>query len=314
MQKNIAFVGSISNREKAAWLAKISPLLAEAQLIRYEEITAEQRPTIEVAIVANPDPQALADLPNLRWVQSVWAGVERLVAELPHAQFEIVRMIDPNLASTMAEAVTAWTFYLHRDMPRYLCQQRRKEWIQHDLVALSDRKVGILGLGQLGRKSAERLVLNGFNVSGWSRRLTEIEGVTCLSGEEGFNDLLAQSDILICLLPLTAETRHLLDDKRLGLLPRGASLINFARGQIIDEGALLSHLATGQISHAVLDVFNTEPLPSESALWTAPNVTVLPHISAPTNIQTASKIVARNVIKYFESGEIPEAVIRSQGY
>jgi glyoxylate/hydroxypyruvate reductase A len=299
MQKNIAFVGTISNREKAAWLAKISPLLAEAQLIRYEEITAEQRPTIEVAIVANPDPQALADLPNLRWVQSVWAGVERLVAELPHAQFEIVRMIDPNLASTMAEAVTAWTFYLHRDMPRYLCQQRRKEWIQHDLVALSDRKVGILGLGQLGRKSAERLVLNGFNVSGWSRRLTEIEGVTCLSGEEGFNDLLA---------------RHLLDDKRLGLLPRGASLINFARGQIIDEGALLSHLATGQISHAVLDVFNTEPLPSESALWTAPNVTVLPHISAPTNIQTASKIVARNVIKYFESGEIPEAVIRSQGY
>ena len=314
MQKCIAFVGNIPNHEKQSWLAKIGPLLKNTRLIPFEELSATECLTIEVAIVANPDPKELAELPNLRWVQSVWAGVERLVAELPNAHFDIVRMIDPNLASTMAEAVLAWTLYLHRDMPKYRCQQDRKVWIQHGLVDLKDRKIGILGLGQLGKAAAEKLVLNGFNVGGWSRRSTELEGVKCFSGAEGVNQLLAETDILICLLPLTKDTQQLLNDKSLGLLPKGASIINFARGPIIDEEALLSHLESGHIEHAVLDVFKTEPLPTDSALWTAPNVTVLPHISAPTNIRTASKIVATNIARYFESGEIPEAVIRTRGY
>lgn len=304
----------MSKKDQDAWLAAIRPLLVDATITLYEEISAEQRLNIEVAIVANPDPEQLAMLPELRWVQSLWAGVERLIDELPTENFDIVRMIDPNLASTMAEAVVAWTFYLHRDMPKYLFQQKQKIWQQSDLVELKDRNIGVLGLGQLGRAAAEKLLLNGFNVSGWSRHLSNIAGVKCFAGMDQLADILAETDILICLLPLTTETHYLLNDKRMSLLPKGASIINFSRGQIIDEDALLLHLESAHLDHAVLDVFETEPLVITSALWDSPNITILPHISAPTNIRTASKIVARNLMTYFETGKIPETISRTRGY
>jgi len=314
MNKQIAFIGKITNKESDAWIATITPLLIGAKIITYDELTAEQKLNIEVAIVANPDPKQLAELPKLQWVQSLWAGVERLVAELPNAKFDIVRMVDPALASTMAEAVLAWTFYLHRDMPKYLNQQQQKRWQQHDLVELKDRHIGVLGLGKLGTASAEKLVLNGFNVSGWSRSLTNIKGVKCFSGEEGLKELLAQTNILICLLPLTNETHALLNAKSMSILPQGASIINFSRGQVIDDNALLQHLESGHLAHAVLDVFEVEPLPVSSALWDCSAITILPHISAPTNIRTASELVANNLIHYFETGEIPEAIQRTRGY
>jgi glyoxylate/hydroxypyruvate reductase A len=223
-------------------------------------------------------------------------------------------MLDPNLASTMAAAVVAWSFYLHRDMPKYRQQQTQKIWQQHDLIELKDRKIGILGLGKLGKASAEKLLLNGFNVSGWSRNLAEIKGVACFSGKTGLARVLSQSDILISLLPLTKETQHLLNEQNISLLPQGASIINFSRGKIIDEKALLSHLENGHLTHAVLDVFEVEPLPVDSPLWASPHITILPHISAPTNIRTASELVATNLQQYFETGRIPEAIVRSQGY
>jgi glyoxylate/hydroxypyruvate reductase A len=314
MNRQIAFIGKMASKDQDAWLAAIRPLLVDAAIIPYEEISPEQRMNIEVAIVANPDPKDLATLPALRWVQSLWAGVERLVVELPKVNFDIVRMIDPNLASTMAEAVLAWTYYLHRDMPKYLFQQKHKIWQQGDLRELKDRNIGILGLGQLGRAAVEKLLLNGFNVSGWSRRLSNMEGVKCFAGMDQLADILAKSDILICLLPLTAETNGLLNDERLRLLPTGASIINFSRGQIIDQDALLRHLENAHLDHAVLDVFETEPLPMTSALWDSPKITVLPHISAPTNTRTASDIVARNLMTYFETGKIPESISRPRGY
>lgn len=312
--KQVALVGSISAKEKNSWLDKINPLVVDAEVIDFEKLSPTQRLNIEVAIVANPDPEQLAKLPNLRWVQSLWAGVERLVAELPNANFKIVRLVDANLASTMAEAVVAWTFYCHRDMPKYLQQQKQRLWQPHDLVDIKDRHIGVLGLGQLGQASVEKLRANGFNVSGWSRRLANIEGVECFNGARGLDALLAKSDIVICLLPLTIETQHLLDHQKLSLLPQGAAIINFSRGPIIDDNALLAHLKTRHIDHAVLDVFDIEPLPSNSALWSSENITILPHISAPTNFRTASKIVANHLMAYFDCGKIPEALDRSRGY
>ncbi len=236
------------------------------------------------------------------------------MSELPNAKFDIVRMKDPNLASTMAEAVLAWTLYLHRDMPKYHLQQKRKVWKQNDLVERKNRHIGVLGLGNLGRASVEKLLLNGFNVSGWSRNQAHIEGVKCFYGRGGLEDILPRTDILISLLPLTSETRGLLNFKRLGFLPRGASLINFSRGPIVEETALLQHIEHGHIEHAVLDVFDIEPLPPTNALWDSPNVTILPHISAPTNIQSASKLAAKNIMEYFKTGEVPEAIVRTRGY
>ena len=314
MNNQIAFIGKITNKERETWIATITPLLIGVKIVTYDELTTEQKLNIEVAIVANPEPEQLAEFPNLRWIQSLWAGVERLVAELPNAKFDIVRMVDPTLASTMAEAVLAWTLYLHRDMPKYLYQQKQKLWLERDLIEIKDRHIGVLGLGKLGTASAQKLLLNGFNVSGWSRSLTNIKGVKCFSGEEGLKELLAQTNILICLLPLTNETHALLNAQSMSILPPGASIINFSRGQIIDEKALLQHLESGHLAHAVLDVFEVEPLPVSSALWDSPDITILPHISAPTNIRTASELVANNLTHYFEAGEIPEAVQRARGY
>ena len=314
MTKQIVFIGQISDKEKTAWITCIQAQLTGVSIIAYEALSPEQKLNIEVAIVANPDPKQLTELPKLVWIQSLWAGVERLVSELPNTKFDIVRMEDPNLAETMAEAVVAWTFYLHRDMPKYLQQQRQKIWRELDLVELKDRRIGILGLGVLGSTSAKKLRLNGFNVTGWSRKLASIEGVQCFNGKDGLQKVLTQSDILVSLLPLTHETQHLLNDHNLRLLPQGASIINFSRGKVIDEKALLSHLESGHLNHAVLDVFKIEPLPVDNALWESPKVTILPHISAPTNTRTASKLVAKNLLNYFDTGEIPNAIDRTKGY
>jgi glyoxylate/hydroxypyruvate reductase A len=314
MKKMTTFIGQISTKDKEAWLNKINPLLNDISIVPYEDLTNEQKLEIEVAIVANPDPKELLELKNLLWVQSLWAGVERLLTDLPQAEFGIVRMIDPNLSSTMAEAVLAWTLYLHRDMPKYLMQQKNKIWQQNKLIEPKERNVGLLGLGNLGRASVEKLCLNGFNVYGWSKKKTNIQGVKCFYGATGLQKMLKYTDILICLLPLTDDTDSLLNYENLGLLPRGASLINFSRGQIVDDNALLHYLESRHLKHAVLDVFNTEPLPKNSKLWDSPNITILPHISAPTNIGTASKIVVNHLLQYFETGRIPETVVRSRGY
>lgn len=314
MTKHIAFIGQISNKEKITWITHIQAQLTDATIIDYEALSPVQKQNIEVAIVANPDPKQLEDLPNLLWIQSLWAGVERLVAELPSSTLSIVRMEDPRLAETMAEAVVAWSFYLHREMPQYLQQQKQKIWRERDLVELKDRRVGLLGLGKLGSASAKKLQLNGFNVTGWSRTLAYIDGVECVNGQDGLKKVLAQSDILVSLLPLTHETEHLLNDHHLSLLPQDASIINFSRGKVVDEQALFSHLESGHLNHAVLDVFKVEPLPIDNALWESPKVTILPHISAPTNTRTASIIVAHNLQHYFATGEIPHAVDRTQGY
>jgi glyoxylate/hydroxypyruvate reductase A len=314
MKKMTTFIGQISTKDKEAWLNKINPLLNDISIVPYEDLTNEQKLEIEVAIVANPDPKELLELKNLLWVQSLWAGVERLLTDLPQAEFGIVRMIDPNLSSTMAEAVLAWTLYLHRDMPKYLMQQKNKIWQQNKLIEPKERNVGLLGLGNLGRASVEKLCLNGFNVYGWSKKKTNIQGVKCFYGATGLQEMLKYTDILICLLPLTDDTDSLLNYENLGLLPRGASLINFSRGQIVDDNALLHYLESRHLKHAVLDVFNTEPLPKNSKLWDSPNITILPHISAPTNIGTASKIVVNHLLQYFETGRIPETVVRSRGY
>jgi len=314
MKKITTFIGQISIKEKEAWLNKINSLLKNITIIPYEDLTHEQKLTVEVAIVANPDPRELLELKNLLWVQSLWAGVDRLLAELPQAKFGIVRMVDPNLSSTMAEAVLAWTFYIHRDMPKYLIQQQHRIWQQHELIETKGRNIGVLGLGNLGRASAEKLLLNGFNVYGWSRHKADIQGVKCFFGSTDLKKMLKLTDILVCLLPLTDETNSLLNYENLGLLPHGSSLINFSRGQLLDDDALLKHLDSGQLKHAVLDVFTTEPLPKNSRLWDVKNITILPHISAPTNIRTAAELVANNLLAYFETGKIPEIVIRYRGY
>lgn len=288
--------------------------MPDEHVVALGEIDIQARAACDVAIVANPNPDDLRTLPKLKWVHSVWAGVERLIADLGDTELKIVRLIDPRLAETMSEAVLAWTMYLHRDMPLYARQQAARQWLAHEYVRAEDKTVSLLGLGMLGATAAGRLHAAGFKVCGWSRRRKAIPNVECYAGDSELLAMLARTDILVCLLPLTPWTKGIVDGKAIGALRKHASLINFARGPIVDDDALRAALDDGHLSHAVLDVFDQEPLHKEAWQWTHPRVTVLPHISAPTDRRTASAIVAANVRRYRVAGIMSAAVDREAGY
>ncbi|MBE7637798.1 glyoxylate/hydroxypyruvate reductase A [Sneathiella sp. P13V-1] len=310
----ISFVGQVPEDERDDWIKRLSDLLPGETIRAFEDLSEADKHEIEIAVVANPEPAKLEALPNLKWIHSVWAGVERMMAELSHLDVPIVRLVDPELSRVMGEAVLAWTYYLQRDMPKYRDGQKNKAWIQHAYKYPWEVNVTLLGLGALGMEAARRLKEAGFQVNGWSRNLKEIDGISCHCGTDGLTEVLGKTDILVSLLPLTAQTRGLLSKERLSQLKSGANLINFARGPIIVDEDLIMLLDTGHIAHAVLDVFAVEPLPETDPYWSHPSVTVLPHISAPSDINSASSIVADNIASYRKTGEVPGAVDRSSGY
>ncbi|NSY18496.1 glyoxylate/hydroxypyruvate reductase A [Neorhizobium sp. AL 9.2.2] len=310
----IALVTRMTADVEQLWLTALSQKLPVETIIPFRELDEASREKVDIAIVANPDPADIAQLPGLKWIHSVWAGVERLVGELGDSRLPLVRLVDPQLSRTMAEAVLAWTYYLFRDMPAYAQFQRQRVWQQLAYRRPEQVTVGLLGLGALGAASAARLKEAGFNVIGWSRAAKSLEGVETFHGEQGLDQLLSRPEILVCLLPLTGETKGLLDGDRLSMMPKGASLMNFARGPIVVTDALIAALGSGAMKHAVLDVFDVEPLPADHALWDHPAITVLPHISAPTDRETAAAIVAGNILTYRETGALPSTVDLARGY
>ena len=314
MNQIIPFVARLNDAETAAWIAALSMAMPHERIIAFQQLSTEERATARVAIVANPDPTELDQLPALLWVHSLWAGVERLLTELRNPKIGIVRLEDPQLAATMAEAALAWTLYLHRDMPAYAAQQRARVWHALPFRLPAERCVAILGLGHMGARAAQTLVANGFDVIGWSRTGKIIEGVKTFVGDATLNDVLARADIVVCILPLTADTRNLLNESRLAHCKPNAALINFGRGAIVNTADLIAALDRGTLSHVVLDVFEVEPLPAESALWHHEKVTVLPHISAPTHHGSAAKVVAENIARYRATGVMPKTVNRKVGY
>jgi glyoxylate/hydroxypyruvate reductase A len=196
----------------------------------------------------------------------------------------------------------------------YRLQQNKRLWKESDYIKPSKKAVSFIGLGELGSTSAAKLIENGFNVCGWSRGKKNIRKVKSFTGELGLKKMLKKTDILVCLIPLTRKTKYLLNSKTLSYLKRGASIINFARGAIINEKDLVKYLNSGKIKHAVLDVFEQEPLPKKSILWKHKNVTVLPHISAHTDMDTASDIVCKNIKFYRLTSKIPKSVDLKIGY
>jgi glyoxylate/hydroxypyruvate reductase A len=284
------------------------------RIVKFSNLKKSDYKKIDVAIVANPNPTEVKKLVNLKWIQSVWVGVEKLVESFKSERVKIVRLVDPEMNRTMSEAVLSWVLYLHRDMHFYQVQQNKRVWKEADYIKPSKKIVSIIGLGELGSASAAKLIENGFNVCGWSRGKKNIKKVKSFTGELGLKNMLKQTDILVCLIPLTRNTKYLLNYKMLSYLKKGASIINFARGAIINAKDLVKHLNSGTIKHAVLDVFEQEPLPKTSILWKHKNVTVLPHISAHTDMDTASSIVCKNIKMYRLKNRIPKSVDMVRGY
>jgi glyoxylate/hydroxypyruvate reductase len=317
MKNLLPFVARVDAEEADLWITELERAMPAERVVRFQDLNASERASATLAIVANPEPAQLDALPALKWVQSLWAGVERIVSEVKNERIAVVRLQDPQLANTMAEAVLAWTLYLHRDMPTYAAQQAARQWKQLPMRLASERCVAVLGMGQLGRRAAATLVGAGFKVIGWSREekpTSQAQGIQQFYGLAALPAVLAQADITVCLLPLTSETRGLLNAQRFKNMKAGASVINFGRGAIINTPDLVHSLDRKNLHHAVLDVFETEPLDTDSALWLHPQITVLPHISAPTHLTSAAAVVAQNVQAYRAHGTVPQGINRSQGY
>jgi len=314
----IVFVSQLVEHEQLAWLQLLSAKLSDESIKLDKDLTLEQKLTCEIAIVANPEPEKLSQYPQLKWVQSLWAGVDALVTQLTRdnqtPNFALARLVDPILAQTMSEAVLTWVLYLHRDMPKYLQQQKVAHWQQHRYFLPQERTVGILGLGELGKLSASRLSDNGVNVLGWSQSKKKVKGVQCYSGNDELITMIKHCHILVCLLPLTETTYQLINRDLILQLPKGASIINFARGGIIANDDLVNYLDDGYLEHAILDVFEQEPLDKNNALWSHEKITVLPHISAPTHFESAGDIVASNIKQYGINRQLPVCIDWRKGY
>ncbi len=270
---------------------------------------------IEVALAWKPAAGLLASFPNLKLIVSLGMGVDHLLSDdkLP-ADVPITRIMDDGLIGQMSEYALYWALRHHRDIDKYAASQRARQWKVEDFVDTIHRRIGILGLGTIGQDTARKFAALGFPTAGWSRTAKNLPGIETFRGKDGLSRLLAQSDILVNVLPLTRDTRGLLDAKAFAELPKGAYFINIARGGHVVDEALLAALNSNHLSGAVLDVFNEEPLPAKHPYWTHPKVQVTPHIAGATNPRTASPGVIENIKRLRSGGELIHRIDPKTGY
>jgi glyoxylate/hydroxypyruvate reductase len=269
---------------------------------------------VRYLVVWAPPENIAATFPNLELVFSVGAGVDQFdFTQLP-AHVPIVRMLEPGIAESMVEYVTMAVLALHRDLLHFIAQQREQTWREVRITPAAKRRVGVMGLGLLGQAVLERLKAFGFPLAGWNRSLRAIEGVSCYAGDQALSDFLAQTDILVCLLPLTSETRGVLNKSLFEALPRGAQLVNVGRGGHLVEADLIEALERGLLSAAVLDVAEQEPLPAGHPFWSHPRILLTPHIASMTTPETAVEFVLDTIGRHRRGETLPGRVDRERGY
>lgn len=245
-------------------------------------------------------------------VLNLWAGVEKVVGNTT-LKIPLTRMVDQGLSEGMVEWVVGHVMRHHLGMDQHILYQNG-QWAPKAPPLARDRTIGLLGIGALGAACATALAGLNFNVMGWSRSEKSLPGITTLNGPTGMDQLLAVSDIVVTLLPNTPATANLINPQRIDIMKPGAILINPGRGELIDDDALLAALDTGQIGHATLDVFRTEPLPATHRFWTHPRVTVTPHIAAETRASTAAEVIAENIHRNENGQPMLYLVDRDLGY
>jgi glyoxylate/hydroxypyruvate reductase A len=291
---NILFASEMEKLQ--AWL----PLLSRA--LPHDRITTSLDEKIDVALVATPPAGVLRKLGGVKLIQSLWMGVEGLLADPDYPKgVPLARLVDPGMVAAMSETVLAHVLDWHRRHNQYREQQRARQWLRHTQYMAADRTIGLLGLGELGADAARKLLALGFNVAGWSRTPKQLEGVKCFTD---LSAMLPRCDAVVCLLPLTAQTRGILNSENLGKIKRKGVLINVARGAHVVRQDLIAALDSGQLAHAYLDVFETEPLPQDDPLWAHPKVSITPHTAALTEPRTAVPKIVENVERA-RRGEAP---------
>ncbi|UWS34801.1 2-hydroxyacid dehydrogenase [Erwinia pyrifoliae] len=296
-------------RQWAALLAEMAPF---AHFRQWPDVGDPRE--VDYLVAWQPPDNLMQQFPGLKVLFSVGAGADQFdYASLP-PHLPVVRMIEPGLIAGMVEYVTFAVLGLHRNMPRYLQQQRSGIWQAHFAPSAAQRRIGVMGLGSLGEAVLKPLLALGFDCGGWSRTPRELPGVHCWAGDEQRNEFLARSDILICLLPLTASTSGMLNATLFQQLPTGAGLVQVGRGAQLNHQDLIDALDSGQLGAAVLDVTAPEPLPDGHPFWQRPDIWLTPHIASQTRPESAVKALLEN-IRRFEAGENMVGVInRQQGY
>jgi len=299
-----------ADTQAGPWLIDLRAALPGAEVSLWQP----GAPPADYAIVWAP-PQAFFDeQPQLKAAFNIGAGVDALLRLniAPHTQ--LVRLDDAGMAAQMAEYVCHALIRHYRQFADYEPQQRRNEWTQRAIPLRAQMPVGVMGLGVLGQRVARAVAQFDFPVNGWSRSAKQVDGVRCFHGEQGLNDFLAASKVLVSVLPSTPQTRDLLNRNTLSRLKKGGYLINVARGVQVVEDDLLALLNEGHLAGAALDVFRTEPLPAAHPLWSHPRVTVTPHIAALTlRAESIAQIAAK--IAGVEAGKpVAGTVDRQRGY
>ena len=308
----ILFQSKTDDPEK--WRRAFADALPQAEL-RIGAESVQDPAEVDYAVAWKPPQGLLKRYPNLKAILSLGAGVDHLASdpELP-THVPVVRLVDPGLTWGMTEYVVWAVLGHHRRTREYRQLQAEHRWARLDVPLAPSRRVGVMGLGELGADAARALKALRFEVAGWSNRRKEIDGVASFAGEAEFGQFLTRTEILVNLLPLTEQTTGILNRHTLGELPKGACLVNAARGGHLVEEDLLELLGTGQIAEATLDVFREEPLPAGHPFWDHPRITVTPHEAAITPAETAAATIAENIRK-IERGEAPSPVVDfSKGY
>ncbi len=265
-----------------------------------------------IVYAPNGGVQDFTPFTRLKAVLSLWAGVEKIAGN-PTLTAPLARMVDHGLTQGMTEWVVGHVLRYHLGLDRHIAVQDGR-WAPDPPPLASERTVCILGLGALGQAVAQALSTLGFDVVGWSRSAKAIPGITCLHGQDGLRTALSGAQIVVLLLPGTPATDNVLNTRTLGLMPKGVRVINPGRGTLIDDTALLQALETGQVAHATLDVFRTEPLPPEHPYWAHPNVTVTPHIASETRPETAAQVICDNIRRSEAGQPLLHLVNRELGY
>lgn len=303
--------------DPAPWVSALKSALAGREIVFFPEFDDPE--SIEYALAWSPKSGVLNGFPNLKAIFSLGAGVDHLLASENLPDVPIARIVDPDLTSRMSEWVVSQVLLHHRQVLQYQAFQRQAQWRELDQPAAHEVHVGIMGLGELGRDSADILCRLGFAVHGWSRTPKELPNISCFHGSDGMEEFLATTDILVCLLPLTPQTTGLVDTALLRKLRSngvlgGPVFINAGRGKIQVEQDVLSALEDGTLKGASLDVFEAEPLPDVSPLWALPNLVITPHAAAVSNPAALSRLIARQILNFENTGTLDFLVDLNRGY
>jgi glyoxylate/hydroxypyruvate reductase len=290
----------------------LSGLLPEQKVILAEE---DFDPATIHHLLTWKIPDDMARFTSLQTVFSVGAGVDQFTGLRMPQGTKLVRLVAPGLAAMMQEYVAMAVLGLHRDLPAYIDQQRERVWKMASVPPpAGERRVGVMGLGELGRSALAALAPFGFPLAGWARGPHRIEGVECFHGPDGMGAFLTRCDILICLLPLTPQTEGILNAELFSQLPRGAALVHVGRGRQLNHADLTAALEAGQLRAAVLDVVHPEPLPQDHPFWNDPRIVLTPHIACITQVETLAPAIAANLKRHAKGEPMQGEVALERGY